>query len=472
MAPCNGSKPVRFFPCLVLTGGLLSAFPAAAGTPLPPSPAEISAARDFILAPTPAMTGDPLDMKIAAARKILREAPAGSPRLEELGWLFVAKARASDESWYRRAEACATLIDAAAPGSAAGLLLKGHVLQSTHRFAEAESAARTLVATRGLAHDFGLLGDALMEQGRLKTALEAYQAMMDRKPGYQAYARAAHMRWLHGDAEGAAEMMAMAVSACSPRDAEAMAWARVKLAGYRFQLAKRTEAKALCDEALGYFPGYPPALLLRGRILASRGRTSAALPDLAASARSRSLPEALWAYSDALRQSGRAAAADSLDNIMAANGARLDPRTFSLWLATRAVDGRNQAARPGRASRPDPEAGRGDASLAVSLVARELRVRGDVFTHDAAAWAAYASGDAAAASAHADSALAAGTKDARLFLHAGVIARAAGREAHARACLASARALAPMLLPSERRLLDNALARTAPGLRPSAAVPM
>ncbi|HKP96968.1 MAG TPA: hypothetical protein VJ385_14555 [Fibrobacteria bacterium] len=436
-------RPIRLCYCLVSI--------AAAG----------DAARDaweFVLRAPP---GDaPLDRRITALQKTLRGVPAGSPRLEELGWLFIAKARAGfDEGYYRQAEQCALLLDAARPGSPAALLLRGHALQSMHRFAEAEAAAKTLAASRGLAYDFGLLGDALMEQGKLDSALAAYQAMMDRKPGYQAYARSAHMRWLYGDVEGAAGMMAMAVSACSPRDPEALAWAYVKSAAYQWQSGRNAAATASCAAALDRMPGYAPALLLRGRIHLAQGRSAAALADLAASARAHPLPEGLWALADALRQAGRAASADSVEAVLASSGARRDPRTFSLYRSTRL------SARPAASDSAFP----GDAAEALAYARRELSNRGDVFTHDAVAWAAYASGDLPAASSHADSALARGTRDARLYLHAGIIARAAGEKAKARARLQSARALARMLLPSERRLLEKALARPAAGPPASAA---
>ena len=85
--------------------------------------------------------------------------------------------------------------------------------------------ARTLTSARGSALDYGLLGDALMEQGRLDEAGRAYQEMIDRKPFYQSYTRAAHLRWLRGDLSGAAQTMELALSSASPRDPEAAPWA-------------------------------------------------------------------------------------------------------------------------------------------------------------------------------------------------------------------------------------------------------
>ncbi len=70
-----------------------------------------------------------------------------------------------------------------------------------HRFSEAEAIARRLVAVREFVLDYGLLGDVLMEQGRVAEAAGAYQKMIDLKPFYQSYTRAAHLRWLKGDLE-------------------------------------------------------------------------------------------------------------------------------------------------------------------------------------------------------------------------------------------------------------------------------
>jgi hypothetical protein len=77
-----------------------------------------------------------------------------------------------------------------------------------------------------------------------------------------------------------------------------------------------------------------------------------------------------------------------------------------------------------------------------------------VFTHDALAWALASGGRLDEARAHMTLALSAGTRDARLFLHAASLARAARQPVEAQRWLRKARPLAATLLPSERDLLE------------------
>ena len=121
-------------------------------------------------------------------------------------------------------------------------------------------------------------------------------------------------------------------------------------------------------------------------------------------------------------------------------GGTADPRTVSLYLATRGTD----------------------AARALALADDELRTRADVFTLDARAWALAASGRMAEAGQTIARALDEGTHDARLFLHAGVIHAATGREREARRWLTKADALRAMLLPSEAAELTRRLTTTTP----------
>jgi tetratricopeptide (TPR) repeat protein len=352
--------------------------------------------------------------------------------LERLGWAFVAKARASfDSGFYKLAEACAEVLDSDSPGCAEGLLLRGHVFQNLHRFKEAESVARELVALRGLSFDHGLLGDSLMEQGRVKEAVAAYQTMVDLRPDLQSYSRIAHVRWLTGDLDGAIEMMQAAVGASSPSDPDSAAWANSRLASLQFQSGRKEEPRQTCQAALELREDYPAALLLRGKISLTQDDTEAAIADLERAVHLNPLPEYQWALAEALRAAGRDDEAAAVEGFLCKRGAVADPRTLSLYLATRGED----------------------TDLAVRLAQQELQERSDVFTQDALAWALASAGRLDEARVHMTAALGEGTADARLFFHAAAIAFRSGQIEAAHAEFARAASLMDLLLPSERSAL-------------------
>jgi tetratricopeptide (TPR) repeat protein len=376
----------------------------------------------------------PIDRIIADLQERARQPARSRDALEQLGYQLVTRARqTNDPGDYGVAESVATCLEERYPGDLAGLLLRGHALHQLHRFHEAEAIARSLVTKREFVLDYALLGDALMEQGRLTEAAAAYQKMIDLKPFYQSYTRAAHLRWLTGDLSGAIDLAHKAIETASPRNPESVAWAYTRLAIYELQRGHLEQASQAIDAALSFQPDYAAALLTLGRVWLARNRSEEAVQVLERAMQLNPLPEYQWALADALRSRGLDRQAASVEQQLLKDGPVSDPRTVALFLATR----------------------RTDAQQALSLTERELTVRRDVFTADARAWALAAAGRLDEARAAMDLALSQHTKDARLFLHAGVIAASSGRRADARRWLAEADALRSTLLPSELDLLHR-----------------
>ena len=384
----------------------------------------------LVLAPLP---GDKaIDREIADQQTLIVRGSSSTMALERLGWTFVKKARVSfDAGYYKLAEQCAACLEARGSRGPETLLLRAHALQSLHRFAEAEAAARELASLRQRPFDYGVLGDILIDQGKFREGASAYQQMVDLRPDLQSYARAAHVRWLTGDLQGAIRLMDLATDASSPNDPEAAAWAFTRLALYQLQRGATKQALVSCDSALGVQSDYAPAMLARGRILLAIDRSADAVVDLRRAAQLNPLPEYQWALAEALIASGSRTEAAEIESQLV-KGNTEDPRTLALYLATR----------------------RQDVDRAVRLAQQELTTRGDVFTHDALAWALAAAGRATEAQQHVTQALSEGTADARLFLHAGVIAALNNDNVRARQWLSKATATQYMLLPSERLELD------------------
>ncbi|HEX4946644.1 MAG TPA: tetratricopeptide repeat protein [Blastocatellia bacterium] len=373
-----------------------------------------------------------LDQEIAHWQQKARseKKDAAQMSLEQLGWKYVEKARATyDPGYFKLAEACAECLNERnGQATPEALLLRGHALHQMHNFKAAEPIARELVKARGLSFDHGLLGDVLMEQGKLKEAIAAYQEMMNQKPNLQAYSRAAHVRWLQGDVAGAAKLALMAAQAGSPQDRESTAWAFTRLALYHWQLGNTEKAQQALTAALNLQKDYAPALLVQGRLLLAEEKFGAAIAPLQQAVALNPLPEYQWALAEALRGAGRTDEAVKVETELTTKGAQDDPRTLSLFLATR-----NEA-----------------SEHALRLAQTELAARADVFTYDALAWALRAVGKTTEAQDAMKKALAEGTQDARLFYHAGVIAAQTKRKAEAQRYFKQAYASRQLLLPSER----------------------
>jgi len=400
---------------------------------------------------TPASLVDPLtlallpqdgdthtDQEIRRYQAKVREGGNRKAAVERLGWLFITKARISfDPGFYKQAAACGDVLESDSPGCPESLLLRGYVFENLHRFKEAEPLARELVAERGQSFDFGLLGDSLMEQGRLEEAVVAYQRMVDLRPDLQSYSRVSYIRWLKGDTEGATEMMQSAVEASTQNDPDSAAWVTTQLARLQLESGKNDEASQTADAALLVRSNYPPALLLRGRMLLAEDKADEAVDDLQTAATANPLPEYQWALAEGLRAAGREPEAAKVEARLQVSGAVNDPRTFSLFLATRGKD----------------------TATAVNLAEAEMDQRQDVFTQDALAWALAADGRVAEALPHMKLALAEGTEDGRLFFHAAVIAHRAGQDDEAQKWFTRAASSMETLLPSEReqfmRLADD-----------------
>jgi tetratricopeptide (TPR) repeat protein len=369
-----------------------------------------------------------VDARIAQTQARIKSSRKPGPQIERLGWLFVEKARVSnDPGFYKLAEQCALCLESANSNSPEAMLLKGHVLHSLHRFKEAEPLALELTKARGLAFDFGLLGDIEYDQGKIAEAVTAYQQMMNLRPDLEAYSRVAQIRWITGDLSGAVESMTMAAQAGSPLNAEPTAWTYSRLALLQLQSGDSLAARRCAESALQIQTDSAPALLALGRIQLAAGETAAAINSFTKAAALNHLPESQWLLADTLRLAGKTAEAAAVEKELDRHGASEDPRSFSLYLATR-----------GR----DPE-------LALELAQRELNTRADVFTHDALAWALAANGRLPEARAEMTRALAEGTQDARLFFHAAIINDAASDKDESIRCSRLAWKIKQMLFPSE-----------------------
>ena len=431
----NQSNPVVMTVALLVAGIALAVvrFGERPARPVPPPASLATTLEPCALVRAPHIGAEREDAAIICEQEALRLEPESAAHLERLGWAFVAKARASfDDGFFKLAEMTGQCLEnkGVTPES---LLLRGHALHNLHQFRAAEQLARELVRRRGLAPDFALLGDALMEQGRVAEAVENYQRMADLKPAPDGYARIAHARWITGDLEGALEMARLAARGASSSAPEISAWWLTRLAWFELKAGDVAGAERGCAHALLFQTNFAPALLLRGMIELHRGEPELAARTLTAAAAIHPLPEHEWWLAEALRAAHREGEAAQVESGLRARGAAGDARTAALFLATRGED----------------------SATALRLAQEELTKRQDVFTHDALAWALSAAGRHAEAAAHMKLALREGTPDARLFCHAAVIAQRVGDADESSRWRELALKSRQQLLPSERALLEQ-----------------
>ena len=383
----------------------------------------------------PARGDQPADRRIESYQRKIAAAEDPSDWFERLGWAYIERARErADPGDYVLADATARCLESKAPGHRGAARLRARVAIHAHRFADAEREARRLTATGNAWFDHALLGDALMEQGQLDAAVESYDRMIEARPSPAAYARVAHVRWLRGDLAGAASLLQRAATSAGS-SGPAAAWIRTRWARILLQAGAVEEAAVLLDSALGMHPASAEASYLRSLVAYSADDIGLAVDSARRAAQLSALPEHLWLCADLERIATDEREASRIERDLMVSGDRLDPRSQSLFLATRGLQ----------------------TSRALRLSTSELASRHDVFTHDAIAWSLLAEGRADEAWSAIRKALAEGTVDARLFLHAGIIARRRGNTAKARALLDDAHRVRCTLHPSERSRLAREL---------------
>ena len=325
----------------------------------------------------------------------------------ELGSAWVRKAReTSDPGYYLNAKACADLAQDAAPSDRAATNLVGLVLLNDHKFDDARDLASQILArTPDDLLALGTLSDATVELGRYDEAIKAAQKMGELKPNLPSYIRASYLQWLRGDVKAAKESARLAVdSGRDPRDPEPRCWALVQAAMIFWHEGDAGGADAGFEDALKACSDYPPALVGRGRAAMASGDFARAAERFAAAYKQSPLVETAWLLGDAREAAGDAKGAEEARASLIKNGRRMDGRTLSQFFSTKDRD----------------------HDEAVSLAEAEKKVRDDIYTEDALAWALYRKGDFAQARIASDKAMALGTKDARLLYHAGAIRIAAG----------------------------------------------
>ncbi len=350
----------------------------------------------------------PAQRQVAAARHAAAKRP-GDPRAHaELALALARRAREThDPEFYTLGALAAERALVLAPGNAAGRRARAWILLGQHEFARALDEA--LALARELPADpvvQGLLVDAHVELGDYDAAERAAERLLHLAPGsLSARTRAAYLRELFGDVDGALELMESAYGSVPAGESEERAWVLVQIAHLRFVRGEPEVAAAALRAALDAFPGYHYALAGLARVRAAQGDHGAALELYKARYGSAPHPECLFDLAVALERAGRPDEAGSAFE------------RFEREALTESA-GWDNANRELIRYYVD-HAGRPEAALPIAE--RELARRRDVHTLDAYAWTLHALGRRAEARQAIESVLAVGVRDPEILAHAAVI---------------------------------------------------
>jgi tetratricopeptide (TPR) repeat protein len=359
-----------------------------------------------------AAVASPAARKIEQAQGVITKDPGRCQGYNDLALALTRRAReTSDPAFYAQAEQALEKCLALAPDNLEALKVRAWALLGQHRFAEARDLATAL--NKRIPDDltvYGLLTDAQAELGSYKEAEAACQWMLDLRPGnVPGLTRAAYLRELFGDLEGALDLMAAAYQQTPPSETEDRAWILTQIGHLHLEAGRPAEAEAVLQQALDQFPGYHYALGQMASVRTAQGRHQEAVDLQRRRYQAAPHPENLYELAEALARAGQAAAARTAYGEFERKaraemgGADNANRELVYYYAD-------------RASRP---------TEALALARSELARRRDVHTVAAYAWALHATGHTADAQKEMRAALGVGTRDPDLRRRAAVIARAA-----------------------------------------------
>ncbi len=286
------------------------------------------------------------------------------------------------------------------------------ILLSQHEYPAALEAARSL--NKRVPDDvmvYGLLTDTNVELGNYKDAENAAQWMLNLLPGNRpALIRAAHLRELFGETEGAYQLMDMAYQSTAPAETGERAGILTQMGHLRLASGNTGAAEQLFQRALKSSPNYPSALGNLAQVRITEKRYAEAVALLQQRYQDSPLTGNLYDLAEALQLAGRDSEAKrafadfETKALLESGGKDNSNRKLIFYYA-------DHAQQPAKA---------------LQVAQQEYAWRHDAYTLDAYAWALHVNGRDAEARKQIESALVVGIRDAKLFHHAGEIALKGG----------------------------------------------
>jgi tetratricopeptide (TPR) repeat protein len=353
------------------------------------------------------------EIDIADARKTVLEKPAHYSSYNLLAAALVRRAQETlDNSDYAEAESAVKKSLELSPNNFDTEKIEVSILLGEHEFPAALEAAKKLnKRTPDDVMVYGMLTDANVELGNYGDAEDSAQWMLNLRPGnLPALTRAAHLRELFGDAEGAYELMSLGYQSMPPTDIQERAWALTQMGHLRFESNDGDGAEKLLQQALTTLPEYSAALTELASMRVAQGRYQDAVDLLKNRGQSSARPSDLYELAEAQELAGhdgeaKKTFAEFEAQALAESGKRDNANRELVFYY---IDHTHQPAK------------------GLKIAEQEYAWRHDVYTLDAYAWALHSNGQDVASRKQIEAALEVGIRDARMFRHAGVIALKSG----------------------------------------------
>ncbi len=347
----------------------------------------------------------PAEQSILGARQAIAEKPLEFAGYNLLATALVRRAQeTSDAGFYAQAEDAVTKSLELAPDNFDTEKIRVSVLLGEHDYPVALEAAKTL--NKRVPDDvmvYGLLTDANVELGNYKDAEVSAQWMLNLRPGnLPALARAARLRELFGDGEGALELLDLAYESTPPTETGERAGILTQMGHLRSASGNTEAAEKLFQQTLTSFPNYPSALGNLAQVRIAQKRYAEAVALLKQRYQSEPRAANLYDLAEALQLAGRDGEAKKafgeFENKALAESSRMNNSNRELIFYY--ADHAHQPAK------------------ALEVAQREHAWRHDVYTLDAYAWALHVNGQDAEARKQIETALAVGVRDEKLLSHA------------------------------------------------------
>jgi len=354
-------------------------------------------------------------------------------KMIDFGWALIAAGQAASlPKLYRQALQIGHQQIQKSKTNFAAMHLTAESLRNLHRFDEAYLYALALTEQRGIALDFGLLGDIALDQGKQSLAVEHYQKMMMLKPGALAYSRFGLIREYNGDHHGALDLYEAALLASHPQNKPMRSWLLVNASQSALNLQAFDDALVLSKAALRELQT-PSSRLHHAQTLYVNKRLSEAIEMLNSLSHQHPSIEALWWLQELSTISELSNQANQAKLDIEQLTDRSDPRNYAFYLLHHNIG----------------------ISQAHQITQQELVHRQDPLTTGLDAWAKSKLGQLNDAQTVVRQMLNHQHIDPRISLIAAEIALRSGLSELAANAIALANNKQPLLLPSQQKRLQQ-----------------